>query len=99
MKPAQDGASPAAPPRVRRRVGVLLDALYNEYASMLVTAFELESRERDIDLYCFAGGALHSLAGHEKSRNRCYDLVSARALDASATCRASLFRRLPIAPT
>ena len=63
-------------------MGVLLDALYNEYASLLVTAFELESRERDIDLYCFAGGALHSLAGHERSRNRCYDLVSARALDA-----------------
>jgi serine phosphatase RsbU (regulator of sigma subunit)/DNA-binding LacI/PurR family transcriptional regulator len=63
-------------------VGVLLDALYNEYASMLVTAFEAESRERDLDLYCFAGGALHSLAGHEKSRNRCYDLVSGRALDA-----------------
>jgi len=63
-------------------VGVLLDALYNEYASMLVTAFELESRERDLDLYCFAGGALHSLAGHEKSRNRCYDLVSEHALDA-----------------
>jgi hypothetical protein len=63
-------------------VAVLLDALYNEYASMLVTAFELESRERDIDLFCCAGGALHSLAGHEKSRNRCYDLVSARALDA-----------------
>jgi DNA-binding LacI/PurR family transcriptional regulator/serine phosphatase RsbU (regulator of sigma subunit) len=63
-------------------VGVLLDALYNEYASMLVTAFEVESRERDLDLYCFAGGALHSLAGHEKSRNRCYDLVSAHALDA-----------------
>lgn len=63
-------------------MGVLLDALYNEYASMLVTAFELESRERDLDLFCFAGGALHSLAGHEKSRNRCYDLVSAHALDA-----------------
>jgi len=63
-------------------VGVLLDALYNEYASMLVTAFELESRERDLDLYCFAGGALHSLAGHEKSRNRCYDLVSTHALEA-----------------
>ena len=63
-------------------MGVLLDALYNEYASMLVTAFELESRERDLDLYCFAGGALHSLAGHEKSRNRCYDLVSTHALEA-----------------
>lgn len=49
---------------------------------MLVTAFEFESRQRDLDLYCFAGGALHSLAGHEKSRNRCYDLVSARAIDA-----------------
>ena len=82
MKPAEQAASPEAPSRPRRRVGVLLDALYNEYASMLVTAFEFESRERDIDLYCFAGGALHSLAGHEKSRNRCYDLVSARAIDA-----------------
>lgn len=78
----EHGASPAPPPRARRRIGVLLDALYNEYASMLVTAFELEARERDIDLYCFAGGALHSLAGHEKSRNRCYQLASARALDA-----------------
>lgn len=63
-------------------MGVLLDALYNEYASILVTAFEVEARERDMDLLCFAGGALHSLAGHEKSRNRCYDLVSAHALDA-----------------
>lgn len=66
----------------RRRVGVLLDALYNEYAAMLVTAFELEARTRDIDLFCFAGGSLHSLLGHELSRNRCYDLVSARSLDA-----------------
>ncbi len=79
---AEDGPSPAAPARARRRIGVLLDALYNEYASMLVTAFELEARQRDLDLYCFAGGALHSLAGHELSRNRCYELVSARALDA-----------------
>jgi DNA-binding LacI/PurR family transcriptional regulator/serine phosphatase RsbU (regulator of sigma subunit) len=59
----------------------LVDALYHEYTSMLVTAFEREARERNIDLFCFAGGALHSLAGHELSRNRCYDLVSARALD------------------
>ncbi len=63
-------------------MGVLLDALYNEYASMLVTAFELEARTRDIDLFCFAGGSLHSLQGHEMSRNHCYDLVSSRALDA-----------------
>lgn len=69
-------------PRPRRRFGVLLDALYNEYANMLVTAFELEARDRDIDLFCFAGGALHSLAGHEMSRNRCYELVSEQALDA-----------------
>jgi DNA-binding LacI/PurR family transcriptional regulator/serine phosphatase RsbU (regulator of sigma subunit) len=82
VTPAEDTASPRAPARPRRRVGVLLDALYNEYASMLVTAFEIEARERDLDLYCFAGGALHSLAGHEKSRNRCYDLVSSQALDA-----------------
>ena len=82
MKPAEHAASPGASSRPRRRVGVLLDALYNEYASMLVTAFEFESRQRDLDLYCFAGGPLHSLAGHEKSRNRCYDLVSARAIDA-----------------
>lgn len=67
---------------MRRRIGLLLDALYDEYASMLVTAFEHEARERDVDLYCFAGGSLHSLAGHELQRNRCYDLVSARSVDA-----------------
>jgi phosphoserine phosphatase RsbU/P len=81
VNPAEHGTTSAAP-RARRRIGVLLDALYNEYASMLVTAFELEARTRDLDLLCFAGGALHSLAGHELSRNRCYDLVSSRALDA-----------------
>lgn len=82
MSPAPEVESHAAPPRSRRRIGVLLDALYNEYASMLVTAFEVEARERDLDLFCFAGGALHSLAGHELSRNRCYDLVSPVSLDA-----------------
>jgi sigma-B regulation protein RsbU (phosphoserine phosphatase) len=107
VKPAEHAASPEAPSRPRRRVGVLLDALYNEYASMLVTAFEFESRERDIDLYCFAGGALHSLAGHEKSRNRCYDLVSARAIDAivvlslsaSSEVIESFLKRYPGIPT
>jgi sigma-B regulation protein RsbU (phosphoserine phosphatase) len=68
--------------RPRRRYGVLLDALNNEYSGMLVTAFEYEASRRDVDLFCFAGGALHSLAGHELSRNRCYDLVSAQSLDA-----------------
>ncbi|HXK19412.1 MAG TPA: substrate-binding domain-containing protein, partial [Polyangiaceae bacterium] len=82
MKAAEHGVSLAAAPRRRRRVGVLLDALYNEYAGMVVTAFEHEARARDLDLFCFAGGALHSLAGHELSRNRCYDLVTDRALDA-----------------
>lgn len=76
--PAEPATSSAVP---RRRFGVLLDALYNEYASLLVTAFEQEAQRRDVDLFCFAGGALHSLAGHEMSRNRCYDLVSERVLD------------------
>jgi phosphoserine phosphatase RsbU/P len=79
--PAEPATSIVAP-RPRRRFGVLLDALYNEYASILVTAFELEARSRDVDLFCFAGGALHSLAGHELSRNRCYELVSEQSLDA-----------------
>jgi sigma-B regulation protein RsbU (phosphoserine phosphatase) len=82
VKPAEHATGPAESPRARRRVGLLLDALYNEYAGMLVTAFELETKARDLDLYCFAGGALHSLAGNELSRNRCYDLVSPLALDA-----------------
>ncbi|MDF3065758.1 MAG: hypothetical protein K0R38_1359 [Polyangiaceae bacterium] len=84
MNLAPPATSLPAPPRARRRIGVLLDALYNEYASLLVTAFEFEARARELDLYCFAGGALHSLAGHELSRNRCYDLVSTRSLDAIA---------------
>ncbi len=61
---------------------MLLDALYNEYASMIVAALEYEARSRDWDLYCFAGGSLLSLAGNERARNRCYDLVTPQALDA-----------------
>jgi DNA-binding LacI/PurR family transcriptional regulator/serine phosphatase RsbU (regulator of sigma subunit) len=59
----------------------MLDALYNEYASMLVAAFDGACAARDLDLICFAGGSLHSLAGYELQRNRCFELASAEALD------------------
>jgi DNA-binding LacI/PurR family transcriptional regulator/serine phosphatase RsbU (regulator of sigma subunit) len=65
----------------RPRVGLLLDALYNEYASMVVAAFEGVCAARDYDLVCFAGGSLHSLAGYERQRNRCFELASTQALD------------------
>jgi phosphoserine phosphatase RsbU/P len=59
----------------------LLDALYNEYASMVVGAFDAECARRGLDLICFAGGSLHALLGYEKQRNRCFDLASPDALD------------------
>jgi len=61
-------------------VGLLLDALYNEYASMVVAALGGVCAARDYDLVCFAGGSLHSLAGYELQRNRCFDLASTQAL-------------------
>lgn len=48
---------------------------------MVVAALEYEAQSRDWDLYCFAGGSLLSLAGNERARNRCYDLVTPLALD------------------
>src|SRR5262245_12418233 len=71
-------------PSVRSRpaIGLLIDALYNEYGSALVTAFEAASARRDVDLLCFAGGTLNSHGGSELQRNRCYDLVSKTSLDA-----------------
>ncbi|HWZ93550.1 MAG TPA: SpoIIE family protein phosphatase [Polyangiaceae bacterium] len=88
-------------------MGLLLDALYNEYASMVVAAFDGECARRGYDLLCFAGGSLHSLAGHELQRNRCFDLVSGHALDgliilslnsAASTMKTFLdsFRSLPM---
>lgn len=59
----------------------MLDALYNEYASMVVAAFDAECARRDFDLLCFAGGSLHSLAGYELQRNRCFELASPESLD------------------
>jgi phosphoserine phosphatase RsbU/P len=59
----------------------LLDALYNEYASMVVGAFDAECARRELDLICFAGGSLHSPAGYETQRNRCFELASSDALD------------------
>jgi len=58
----------------------LLDALYNEYASMVVGAFDAECARRGLDLLCFAGGSLHSPAGYERQRNRCFDLAGSYAL-------------------
>ena len=48
---------------------------------MVVAAFDGACAARDYDLLCFAGGSLHSLAGYELQRNRCFELASARALD------------------
>jgi sigma-B regulation protein RsbU (phosphoserine phosphatase) len=69
------------PSRSRPAVGLLLDALYNEYASMVVAAFDAECARRNFDLVCFAGGSLHSLAGYESQRNRCFELATSEALD------------------
>jgi len=49
---------------------------------MVVAAFDGACAERDYDLLCFAGGSLHSLAGYELQRNRCFELASAQSLDA-----------------
>ena len=59
----------------------MLDALYNEYASMVVGAFDAECARRGLDLLCFAGGSLQSSAGYERQRNRCFDLAGNHALD------------------
>jgi phosphoserine phosphatase RsbU/P len=60
---------------------LLLDALYNEYASMVVGAFDAECARRGLDLMCFAGGSLHAPLGYERQRNRCFELASPGALD------------------
>src|SRR5262249_6170857 len=62
-------------------IGLLLDALFNEYSSMLVAAVDAECTRRGCDLLCFAGGLLHSLAGYERQRNRCFELASAESVD------------------
>jgi hypothetical protein len=56
--------------RPRPTVGLLLDALYNEYASMVVGAFDAECTRRDLDLMCFAGGSLESPAGYERKKKQ-----------------------------
>ena len=60
---------------------MLLDALYNEYASMVVGAFDAECARRGLDLICLAGGSLQSSAGYERQRNPCFELASTVALD------------------
>ncbi|HEY4158462.1 MAG TPA: SpoIIE family protein phosphatase [Polyangiaceae bacterium] len=93
--------------RSRPRLGLLLDALFNEYSSMLVAAFDAECARRNCDLICFAGGLLHSLAGYERQRNRCFELASRESVDglivlnlsSAATVLAQLlegYRGLPI---
>src|SRR5687767_5484566 len=71
--------------RIRPAIGLLIDALYNEYGSALVAAFEAASLRQNVDLVCFAGGTLYSQEGSEPERNRCYDLVSSQSLDGVIT--------------
>ena len=78
----KDGAGTVTrPARTRPAVGLFIDALYSEYASMVVAAFDAECARRGVDLLCFAGGSLHSLAGYELQRNRCFELASHESLD------------------
>ncbi|HEV8248102.1 MAG TPA: substrate-binding domain-containing protein, partial [Polyangiaceae bacterium] len=73
--------SPAA--SRRPRIGLLVDALYNEYSEQLLSAFEVESARHQVDLICFAGGILQDL-GHERMRNIAFELVTPAAVDAVA---------------
>ncbi len=64
----------------RPRIGLLLDALYNEYSNQLVSAFEVEALRHDVDLICFTGGILEDV-GHERMRNLAFEIASEASVD------------------
>jgi DNA-binding LacI/PurR family transcriptional regulator/signal transduction histidine kinase len=72
---SEEGKSARHP---RPTIGLLIDWVEGGYHSALWSGVADVSREQDVNLLCFVGGALHSPFGLDAQRNVIYDLVDAQ---------------------
>jgi DNA-binding LacI/PurR family transcriptional regulator len=77
----------------RRRIGVLLSDLVDDYqAAVLGGACEM-ARARDIDMFCFVGGELDSPGLGETMRNHAFSFAGKAGLDAVLVIAGAIVNR------
>jgi len=65
---------------MRKRIGILIDNLYNYQWSILQGIFSA-GEKFDADLFCFVGKTLESPYGYEKQGNLIYNLIDKESVD------------------
>ncbi len=66
----------------RTIVGVFVDTLDQDYQQQIVLGIDAEARSLDLDVTCFAGGALHAPDAGQRESNAAYELCSGNRIDA-----------------
>jgi DNA-binding LacI/PurR family transcriptional regulator/GAF domain-containing protein len=78
----------------RPTIALIADDIVYEYQAGIWSGVIAAARERDVNLICFAGKRLHSIAGFEAQGNVVYDLVSAERVDGLVILTAALGSRV-----
>jgi DNA-binding LacI/PurR family transcriptional regulator len=66
----------------RTVIGVFVDTLDQDYQQQIVLGIDAEARSLDLDVICFAGGALHAPDALQRASNAAYELCSSERIDA-----------------
>src|SRR5947209_8241755 len=77
----------------RRRIGVLVSDLVDDYQAAVLGGACETARARDIDIFCFVGGELDSPGLGESMRNHVFSFVSKAGLDAVLVIAGAIVNR------
>jgi DNA-binding LacI/PurR family transcriptional regulator len=77
----------------RRRIGVLLSDLVDDYQAAVLGGACEAARARDIDMFCFVGGELESGGLGEAMRNHAFSFVGKAGLDAVLVIAGAIVNR------
>jgi DNA-binding LacI/PurR family transcriptional regulator len=77
----------------RRRIGVLLSDLVDDYQAAVLGGACEAARARDIDTFCFVGGELDSPGLGESMRNHVFSFVGKAGLDAVLVIAGAIVNR------
>ncbi len=81
------------PKLARRRIGVLLSDLVDDYQAAVLGGACETARTRDIDVFCFVGGELDSPLLGDDMRNHVFSFVAKAGLDAVLVIAGALVNR------
>lgn len=75
-------AAPDSPPRARRRVALLMDAIEDDYQAGIARGAASAGQHAGLELWCLAGGVVGDPSkDHRSLRNYLFDLIDAASFD------------------